>query len=75
MFEVYRMNDDAARPGDGRRSCATGSARSLPNYDLVVVADYGHGMLIREGHRHALRNTHGSWPSTPSRTRATTGST
>lgn len=44
MFEVYRMNDappDAAADAElGDRLRAT-----LPDYDLVVVADYGHGML------------------------------
>jgi rfaE bifunctional protein nucleotidyltransferase chain/domain len=44
MFEVYRMND---APLDARADADLCSRlqRLLPNYDLVVVADYGHGML------------------------------
>jgi rfaE bifunctional protein nucleotidyltransferase chain/domain len=44
MFETYRMGED--------REAAANSARllsllrdTLPRYDLVVVADYGHGLL------------------------------
>src|SRR5262249_25126604 len=44
MFEVYRMNDEAldAR-ADGELCERLGAV--LPNYDVVIVADYGHGML------------------------------
>jgi rfaE bifunctional protein nucleotidyltransferase chain/domain len=44
MFEVYRMND---APLDERRDAelCTRLREMLPEYDLVVVADYGHGML------------------------------
>ncbi|HVL13519.1 MAG TPA: PfkB family carbohydrate kinase [Gemmata sp.] len=44
MFEVYRMNDaplDARADGELCHQLR----RILPNYDLVIVADYGHGML------------------------------
>lgn len=44
MFEVYRMNDAPLDAGADRELC--NQLRTLlPNYDLVVVADYGHGML------------------------------
>jgi len=44
MFEVYRMND---APLDARADAELCHQlrRALPNYDLVIVADYGHGML------------------------------
>jgi rfaE bifunctional protein nucleotidyltransferase chain/domain len=44
MFEVYRMNDaplDASADAD---LCDKLRAM-LPKYDVVIVADYGHGML------------------------------
>jgi rfaE bifunctional protein nucleotidyltransferase chain/domain len=44
MFEVYRMND--APPDAAADAKLCGRLRDiLPGYDLVVVADYGHGML------------------------------
>lgn len=44
IFEVYVMNDG---DDDGRRAEALDAelARLLPLYDLVIVADYGHGMI------------------------------
>jgi len=44
MFEVYRMDDALLDPETDAALCARLSA-ILPEYDLVVVADYGHGML------------------------------
>jgi rfaE bifunctional protein nucleotidyltransferase chain/domain len=44
MFEVYRMDDRPLDPETDAALCSR--LRSiLPDYDLVVVADYGHGML------------------------------
>jgi len=46
MFEVYQMNDDALDERADADLCER--LRSLlPDYDLVIVADYGHGMLTR----------------------------
>ena len=44
MFEVYRMDDT---PLDARTDAALCARlrELIPQYDLVVVADYGHGML------------------------------
>jgi rfaE bifunctional protein nucleotidyltransferase chain/domain len=44
MFEVYRMNDEALDARADAELCDRLRA-VLPNYDLVIVADYGHGML------------------------------
>jgi len=44
LFEVYEMNNCAENP-----SCDSGLCKALesllPEYDVVVVADYGHGMI------------------------------
>ena len=47
MFEVYRMNDAPLDAAANTELCQR-LERILPEYDLVVVADYGHGMLSRE---------------------------
>ncbi len=44
MFEVYRMNDTPLDAAADAELCDR-LQRILPDYDLVVVADYGHGML------------------------------
>ena len=44
MFEVYRMNDAPLDAAANTELCQR-LERILPEYDLVVVADYGHGML------------------------------
>jgi rfaE bifunctional protein kinase chain/domain/rfaE bifunctional protein nucleotidyltransferase chain/domain len=44
MFEVYRMNDDALDEHADRELCDK-LHELLPEYDLVIVADYGHAML------------------------------
>ncbi len=44
MFEVYRMNDEALDARADADLCDR-LRGLLPNYDLVIVADYGHGML------------------------------
>ncbi len=44
MFEVYRINDEALDERADAELCDRLRA-ILPEYDLVIVADYGHGML------------------------------
>ena len=44
MFEVYRMNDSPLDEAADTELCKRLN-EILPEYDLVVVADYGHGML------------------------------
>ena len=44
MFEVYRMNDAPLNPQADAELCGR-LRRILPDYDVVIVADYGHGML------------------------------
>ncbi len=44
MFEVYRMNDAPLDAATDVELC-TRLKKILPQYDLVIVADYGHGML------------------------------
>jgi rfaE bifunctional protein nucleotidyltransferase chain/domain len=46
MFEVYRINDDALDEKADADLCDRLRAM-LPKYDVVIVADYGHGMLTR----------------------------
>lgn len=44
LFAIYEMETEA--PGsEDRQSLASLLERILPEYDLVVVVDYGHGML------------------------------
>lgn len=44
LFEVYQMNDEPlGERADADLCDQLGSL--LPNYDVVIVADYGHGML------------------------------
>ena len=44
LFELYVMESDEARPTEVVALCAKLS-EILPSYDVVVVTDYGHGML------------------------------
>lgn len=44
MFEVYRINDTPLDADTDAALCHQ-LCEILPQYDLVVVADYGHGML------------------------------
>jgi rfaE bifunctional protein nucleotidyltransferase chain/domain len=46
MFEVYTMNDAALDDRADGELCDKLKGM-LPDYDVVVVADYGHGMLTR----------------------------
>jgi bifunctional ADP-heptose synthase (sugar kinase/adenylyltransferase) len=44
LFEVYSMNDTPLADEADAELCDLLASR-LPDYDLVVVADYGHGLL------------------------------
>lgn len=44
LFEVYEMNDEALDPVDDAALCAQ-LAEHVPQYDMVVVVDFGHSML------------------------------
>lgn len=44
LFELYVMEDGDNRPAESNELCDK-LEKLLPNYDLVVVLDYGHGML------------------------------
>jgi bifunctional ADP-heptose synthase (sugar kinase/adenylyltransferase) len=46
MFEVYQMNDVALDDRADADLCDRLRA-VVPDYDVVIVADYGHGMLTR----------------------------
>lgn len=52
MFEVYLMDDSPLGDRDNRTLCRQ-IAKHAPNYDLVLVTDYGHAMLTDEA-IHAL---------------------
>jgi rfaE bifunctional protein kinase chain/domain/rfaE bifunctional protein nucleotidyltransferase chain/domain len=55
LFEVYRMGDDNENSTHTDRLCATLADR-LPQYDLVVVTDYGHGMIAPRAVESLCRN-------------------
>jgi rfaE bifunctional protein kinase chain/domain len=44
MFEVYQMSEDANEAANEDRLCHT-LEEMLPRYNLVIAADYGHGMF------------------------------
>ena len=44
MFEVYLMNEDADEQRNAAKLCALLEER-LPEYDLVIAADFGHHLL------------------------------
>lgn len=44
MFEVYLMNDDQDAAANSERLCAK-LREILPQYDVVIVTDYGHGLF------------------------------
>ena len=47
LFEVYVMNDEELREAESQALC-TKLRDIVPRYDVVIVADYGHGMLSRD---------------------------
>ncbi len=62
MFEVSFL-DEGDLPLSVTRAVEEHLARMLPEYDLVIVADYGHGFLNRDLIRMLARSP-GSWLST-----------
>jgi bifunctional ADP-heptose synthase (sugar kinase/adenylyltransferase) len=44
LFELYSIVDDPLEADDDAALCAT-LLNEVPKYDLVIVADYGHGMI------------------------------
>ena len=44
LFEVYQMNDELLDGAEEKEFCALLESR-LPKYDVVIVADYGHGLM------------------------------
>jgi bifunctional ADP-heptose synthase (sugar kinase/adenylyltransferase) len=44
LFEIYEMRDDGFTPEETSSFCMN-LAKVLPEYDVVIVTDYGHGML------------------------------
>ncbi|MDA2934635.1 PfkB family carbohydrate kinase [Acidobacteria bacterium AH-259-D05] len=47
LFEVYEINDDQLDQSANQELCAK-LEKILPRYDVVIVADYGHGMLSQQ---------------------------
>ncbi len=47
LLEVYEMNDHAMHEADNEVLCVA-LAEQVPKYDVVIVVDYGHGMLTNE---------------------------
>ena len=46
-LEIYNIDDEQLDEGSNRELCAALDAR-LDSYDVVIVVDYGHGMLSSE---------------------------
>lgn len=44
LFEVYEMSNDALPPASEEEFCRE-LERLAPDYDVVIVADYGHGLM------------------------------
>lgn len=44
MFEVYLMNEDQDAAANSERFCKH-LQKVLPDYDVVIVTDYGHGLI------------------------------
>jgi rfaE bifunctional protein kinase chain/domain/rfaE bifunctional protein nucleotidyltransferase chain/domain len=47
LFEIYMMDNDEGSPEDSDRLCET-LDRIVQDYDVVIVTDYGHGMMSSE---------------------------
>jgi len=47
LFEVYVINDEGLSKAENKAFCRKLST-ILPQYDVVIVADYGHGMMTNE---------------------------
>ncbi len=51
LFEIYEMNDEELDQRQNQALCAK-LDEVLPQYDVVIVVDYGHGMLTRDAIDH-----------------------
>lgn len=47
LFEVYEMNDEMLNQTQNQELCAMLND-VIPHYDVVIVVDFGHGMLTRD---------------------------
>jgi rfaE bifunctional protein kinase chain/domain len=47
LFEVYEINDDELSDSQNKELCDL-LGRILPDFDVVIVADYGHGMMTAD---------------------------
>lgn len=47
LFEVYEFNDADLDAGQSDELCKHLS-KELPNFDVVIVVDYGHGMMTKD---------------------------
>lgn len=47
LMEVYEINDGALEAGDDEQLCKA-LRQEIPNYDVVVVMDFGHGMFTKK---------------------------
>ena len=47
LFEIYEINDDELNDRQNRDLCDL-LGRILPDFDVVIVADYGHGMMTAD---------------------------
>ncbi len=47
LIEVYVMNDEELDEAENKEFCAR-LQEILPRYDIVIVTDYGHGIMSRE---------------------------
>lgn len=47
LFEVYEINDSPI-DGDNKKQFLSALSEQLENYDVVIVADYGHGLLDQD---------------------------
>lgn len=46
LFEIYEINDDELEQSDEDRFCEI-LEKVVPEHDLVIVVDYGHGMMTK----------------------------
>jgi rfaE bifunctional protein kinase chain/domain/rfaE bifunctional protein nucleotidyltransferase chain/domain len=47
LLELYEMNDGGLSPEENQELCAMLNEQ-VPQYDVVIVVDFGHGMLTKE---------------------------
>jgi rfaE bifunctional protein kinase chain/domain/rfaE bifunctional protein nucleotidyltransferase chain/domain len=47
LFEVYEINDDELDEAQNKQFCAW-LEEVVPQYDVVIILDYGHGLMTKE---------------------------